>query len=60
MTNRERLARGEFNRMSQERQPDGSVLVTMTKRGDLHKYELWVKDLYGPDEQVLRESIEEV
>ena len=56
MTVREMLARGEFNYMSQEYQPDGSLLVTLTKRGDPHIYKLWVRDLYQPNEQVLREE----
>jgi hypothetical protein len=57
MTVRERLTRGDFNHMSQETQPDGSVLVTMTKRGDNHVYKLWVRDLYKPTEQVIKEEI---
>jgi hypothetical protein len=57
MTVRERLARGEFNNMSQARQPDGSLLVTLTRRGDPHTYRMWVRDLYGPKEVVLREEI---
>lgn len=58
MTERERLARGEFNYMSQERQPDGSLLVIMTKRGDPLVYKLWVRDLYKPTEVVIKETIE--
>jgi hypothetical protein len=54
---REMLARGEFNYMSQEAQLDGSVLVTLTKRGDPHVYRMWVRDLYQPTERVLREEI---
>ncbi len=60
MTVRERLARGEFNHMSQEKQSDGSVLVTLTKRGDRHIYRMWVKDLYKSTEQVIKEEINEV
>ena len=58
MTVRERLALGEFNHMSQEPQPDGSVLVTMTKRGDNHVYRLWVRDLYKLTEVVIKETME--
>ena len=58
MTLRERLARGEFNYMSQAVQPDGSVLVTLTKRGDPHVYRMTVLHLYQPDERVLREEIQ--
>ena len=60
MTVRERLAKGEFNHMSQEHLPDGSVLVTMTKRGDRHVYKIWVKDLYTPSEIVVKEEVTEV
>ena len=58
MTVRERLAKGDFNYMSQELQPDGSLLVVMTKRGDNHVYKLLVRDLYKPTEQVIREWID--
>jgi len=57
---REMLAKGEFNHMSQVTQPDGSVLVTLTKRGDPHVYRMWVKDLYQPTEKVIKEEITEV
>ncbi len=55
---RERLARGEFNNMSQAVQADGSLLVTMTRRGDPHIYKLWVRDLYQVNEVIIREAIE--
>jgi hypothetical protein len=60
MTVRERLRRGEFNDMSQVKQPDGSVLVTLTSRGDPHVYKMWVKGLYTPAEKVIKEEITEV
>lgn len=60
MTVRERLAKGEFNTMSQVRQPDGSLLVILTKRGDKYIYKLWVKGLYTPQEVVVKEEITEV
>ena len=53
----DRLLTGDFNHMSQERQPDGSVLVTMTKRGDPHVYKMWVRDLYKPSQVVIKEEI---
>jgi len=56
MTVRERLAKGEFNHMNQQLQPDGSLLVTLTKRGDPHIYRITVLHLYQPDERVLREE----
>jgi hypothetical protein len=54
---RERLAKGEFNHMSQQPQPDGSVLVTLTKRGDPHVYTMRVRNLYRLDEVVLEEKV---
>ncbi len=57
MTVRERLAKGDFNYMSQEHQPDGSVIVTMTKRGDNHIYIMHVWHLYQADEEVLIEQV---
>ena len=59
MTVRERLTKGDFNDMSQVTQPDGSVLITLTRRGDPHKYILLVKNLYRADEELLREKVEE-
>ena len=57
MSTRQRLRLGDFNHMSQERQPDGSLLVTLTKRGDPHVCKLWVRDLYLPTETVLKQEI---
>lgn len=57
MTGIDKLKTGDFNNMSQEKQPDGSVLVTLTKRGDPHVYRFRVKDLYKPTEQVLSEEV---
>jgi len=57
MNVRERLAKGDFNHMCQELQPDDSLLVTLTKRGDPHIYKLWVKDLYLPTEVVIKEEV---
>lgn len=57
MTVRERLAMGVFNHMGQEKQPDGSVVVTLTKRGDPHIYRMWVTGLYTPQEHVIREEV---
>ena len=56
MTVRERLAKGDFNHMSQAVQPDGSLLVTLTRRGDPRVYKLWVRDLYKPGELVIKEQ----
>jgi len=54
----ERLKKGNFNDMNQEEQPDGSVIVTLVKRGDPHVYKMKVKNLYGKDEEVEWEKVE--
>ena len=46
--------------MSQEAQADGSVLVTLSKRGEGKVYRFRVKDLYGENEKVLEEEAKEV
>jgi len=55
-----KLKTGEFNALDQIEQPDGSVIITLTKRGDDKTYRFQVKDLYGPDEEVLWEEVKEV
>lgn len=55
-----RLKSGNFNSMSQEGQPDGSVIVTLLKRGENKVYKFKVKDPYGKNEEVLEEEIIEV
>jgi len=52
-----RLYSGDFNHMSQERQPDGSVIITLSKRGEGRFYRFRVRDLYGPDEEILEEEV---
>lgn len=52
----ERLRTGDFNHMTQQRQLDGSVLITLTKRGDPHVYKMAVRNLYQADEEVLWEE----
>ena len=47
----EKLKSGDFNDMSQEWQPDGSVIITLSKRGEDKVYKFRVKDLYGPNEK---------
>jgi len=46
-----KLKAGDFNDMSQEQQPDGSVIITLSKRGEDKTYRFRVKNLYQPDEQ---------
>ena len=52
----EKLKAGDFNDMNQEWQPDGSVIITLSKRGEKKVYKFKVKDLYGKKEEVLEEE----
>lgn len=47
----EKLKIGDFNDMMQEQQPDGSVIITLSKRGEDKVYKFRVRDLYGPGEK---------
>lgn len=49
----EKLKSGDFNDMSQERQSDGSVIVTLSKRSEGIVYKFRVRNLYKPDEEEL-------
>ncbi len=44
--------------MMQVQNPDGSVMITLTKRNDPHIYKMVVRDLYRLTELVLSETIE--
>jgi len=57
MIGREKLRTGDFNNMGQEWQDDGSVIVTLSKRGEGNVYVFQVWDLYGPEEEVLGEEV---
>jgi len=57
MSGIEKLKTGDFNDMSQEWQSDGSVIITLSKRGEGKSYRFRVKDLYGKDEEVISEEI---
>lgn len=46
-----KLKTGDFNNMSQEGQPDGSVIITLTSRKWPGVERFRVKDLYGPNEE---------
>ena len=52
-----KLYSGDFNVMTQEGQPDGSVVVTLSKRGENKSYRFRVKDLYGQNEEVLEHQV---
>ncbi len=56
MSGLEKLKSGEFNDLDQRPQPDGSVIITLSKRGEDKVYKFTVKDLYGPNEEVLSEE----
>jgi len=43
--------------MGTEEQLDGSVKITLTKRGEDKTYIIVVRDLNGPDEQVISEEV---
>jgi len=47
----EKLKTGDFNYMMQEQQPDGSVIITLSKRGEGKVYKFRVRNLYQPDEK---------
>ncbi len=53
----EKLYNGDFNNMLQEIQPDGSVIVTLSKRGEKDSYRFRVMDLYGENEQLLEHEV---
>lgn len=46
-----RLKKGDFNNMSQEWLPDGSVIITLTSRKWKGVERFRVRDLYGPNEK---------
>lgn len=49
----EKLKAGDFNYMSQEPHPDGSVIITLASYNYPEVYRFRVKDLYGPKEKVV-------
>lgn len=52
----DKLKTGNFNDMSQDWQPDGSVIITLSKRSEGKIYRFCVKDLYGEKEEVLSDE----
>ena len=52
-----KLYTGNFNTMSQDWQPDGSVVITLSKDGEDKSYRFKVKDLYGEHEEVLEHEV---
>lgn len=57
MTGLQKLYTGDFNSMSTELQPDGSRVIRLSKRGEDKVYSFRVRDLYGPDEEVLEDEV---
>lgn len=53
----DKLYNGEFNTMRQEHQPDGTIIITLSKSGEGKVYRFRVKDLYGKDEEILEHEI---
>lgn len=49
----EKLKAGDFNDMNQQQLEDGSVLITLSKRGEDEVYKFRVRNLYQPDEEEL-------
>ena len=52
-----KLYAGDFNKMSQEWQPDGTVNITLSKGGENKQYRFKVRDLYGEHEEVLEHEV---
>ncbi len=57
MNGLDKLKTGQFNNMSQEWQPDGTVIITLSKRGEGKTYRIKVKNLYKKNEKVLSDEI---
>lgn len=57
MNGLEKLYTGDFNVMNQQWQPDGSVIITLSKRGENKTYRLRVRDLYGEHEELLEHKV---
>jgi len=53
----QKLLNGDFNDMNQQFFPDGSILVTLTKRGDPHVYRMRVRNLYQANQEVISEEV---
>jgi len=47
------LYSGDFNTMRTDNQPDGTVIITLSKTGDTKSHHIHVKDLYGIAETVI-------
>lgn len=52
-----KLKASSFNVMCQESQPDGSVLITLSKRGEGKVYRFRVMNLYKANEEILEDEV---
>lgn len=52
-----KLYTGDFNSMNQEVQPDGSIIITLNKRGEDKTYKFRIKNLYQENEEVMEHEI---
>ena len=52
-----KLYTGDFNGLSQQAQPDGSVVITLSKRGEGKIYRFRVKNLYKENEEVSEHEV---
>jgi hypothetical protein len=51
-----RLYSGDYNEMHQDRQPDGTVIVTISGGRSGQHHRMHVRDLWGEQEEVLTEE----
>ena len=56
----EKLYTGDFNGMSQAAQPDGSVVITLAKRGEGKIYRFRVMNLYQANEEILEHEVRDI
>jgi len=52
-----KLYLGDFNNYNMDILDDGSVVITLAKDGENKLYRFRVKDLYGPNEEVLEHEV---
>ena len=52
-----KLYTGDFNKMSQEWQQDGTVIITLSRPDEHMSYRFRVQDLYGEHEEVLEHDV---
>ena len=52
-----KLYSGDFNDISQEWQPDGSVIITLSKRDEYKSYRFKIKNLYEEKEEILEHEV---